>query len=739
MNTQLRLGSFYMDLSEDIAIDTSFNLANIEDATDRGSAYSKTITIPSTANNDQALGYLFDLSAQVTNFDPSVKVLAEVVVNGIPQFTGVGQLLRIIILNEIVRYEVGIYGEAVSLFRDIDNKLVTELDFSDADHEWEAAAITDAWDRLEANDFTEPYTYPLIDYGQIPSVERENNPASAFYTTEHFYPALSIRHIIDRIFSDAGYTYQCGFFEADEFNHLYIPYGTDSIPKKTNADIFATQFYINSSASYPAAIPNIGSGGYLYPVYDDATAPTYFNGGSYDIANNRYEAGIAGSTEFNYLFVIDGGLYSEDFAQFKVVLEVNGADADFILHDVNDLVAGGVSFTIQPDRFLSGKFTATLAAGDLVKIKIQDTTPAGDFIGEANVLSTQLSGQSLENLVSVGEVFPLNSILPVGIKQGDFLRGVLRDFNLFAEPDKNNPKNIIIDTYDDFYTSGNLLNWDDKLDISKEISIDPAGALAKKRFIYSHNRGGGYFDNLYFNSYAENYSYRDFVNTSDFAAEAEEHRSIFAAPVVVNYGNSSRLIPRFYDFENGNLKKIAAGCRFVYVDYISYPVTAGFFVFNSVPMDKYPYAGHLNNPYNPTIDFLFGMPRELYYSNTPENPTLFNYTNNNLFNWLHRNKLNSIINPNAKYVTASFFLNEVDINTFSFRNKVFFKGQRWKVQNVNNIDNIRYNSTEVELLLDFPITAFSPTTFAVVDGAGADLDGERKPVISTPTATTNPE
>jgi hypothetical protein len=81
----------------------------------------------------------------------------------------------------------------------------------------------------------------------------------------------------------------------------------------------------------------------------------------------------------------------------------------------------------------------------------------------------------------------------------------------------------------------------------------------------------------------------------------------------------------------------------------------------------------------------------------------------------------------------------VDINTFSFRNKVFFKGQRWKVQNVNNIDNIRYNSTEVELLLDFPITAFSPTTFAVVDGAGADLDGERKPVISTPTATTNPE
>lgn len=739
MNTQLRLGNYYIDLSEDIVIDTSFNLANIEDATDRGSAYSKTITIPSTPNNDEALGFLFDLSAQITNFDPSVKVLAEVVVNGIPQFTGVGQLLRIIILNEIVRYEIGIYGEGASLFRDIDNKLLTELDFSDADHEWEAVAIQQAWDRLEANDFAQPYTYPLVDYGQIPSVERENNPASALYTTGMFYPALSIRHIIDRIFSDAGYTYQCPFFEDDNFNHLFIPFASDAIPKKSNADLYATQFYLNSSAAYPASIPNLGGGGYLYPVYDDDTAPTYFNGGAYDIGANEYIAVITGSTEFNYSMVVDGGVYAVNAAQFKVVLEVNGVDADFILHDVNDLVAGGLIFTIQPDRYLTGKFTATINAGDSVKIKIQDTTPVGDFVGEANLLFTQISGQSLEVYVSVGEVFPLNSCLPVGIKQGDFLRGILKDFNLFAEPDKNNPKNIIIDTYDDFYTSGNLLNWDDKLDISKEISIDPAGALAKKRFIYSHAKGGGYFDDLYFNSYAETYSSRDFINTSDFAAEAEEHKSIFAAPVVVGYGSSSRLIPRFYDFENGNIKPIAAGCRFIYADYITYPVDLGFFVFNGTPQSKYPYAGHLDNPYNPTIDFNFGIPRELYYANTPENPNLFNYTNNNLFNWLHRNKFNSIINPNAKYVTASFFLNEVDINTFSFRNKVFFKGQRWKVQNINNIDNVRYNSTEVELLLDFPITAFTPTTFAVVNGAGAELDGEWLPKISSPTAISNPE
>ena len=737
MNTQLRLGNYYIDLSEDINIETSFNFSDIENPAEKGSAYSKTITIPSTQNNDEALGFLFDFGAQVTTFDPSVKVLAEVVTNGIPKFTGVGQLLAIKILNNIVSYELGIYGEAASLFRDIDSKDLTDLDFSDDSPEWIAEIVTDAWDRLEANDFTQPYTFPLVDLGQIPSAERENNPASALYTTDMFYPALSIRHIIDKIFSDAGYTYQCPFFQANSFNHLFIPYPSDALPKKANADIYATQFYINSSASYTGAIPDMDDGGYLYPVYDDATAPTYFNGGSYDMPNNEYVAAIAGSYEFNYLMVIDGGLYDDDAAQFKIVLEVNAVDADFQLHDITNLVAGGVSFTIQPDRYLSGKFTITLAAGDVVKFKIQDTTTP--FGGWANLLSTQISGQTLVNTISVGETFNLNGCLPVGVKQGDFLRSIFKDFNLLPETDKNNPKNIIIDTYDDFYSSGNLLNWDDKLDISKEITIEPSGALTKKRFIYSHARGGGYFDKLYSNSYSESYSNRDFTNASDFASDAEEHKSILGAPVVVGYGNSSRLIPRFYDFENGNLKKIAAGLRFVYADYISYPVTAGFFVFNGDPLDKYPYAGHLDNPYNPTIDFNFGIPRELYYTNTTENPNLFNYTNNNTFNRLHRNRLNNIINPNAKLVRAYFLLDDIDINTFSFRNKVYFQGQRWLVQNINNIDNVNLQSTEVELLLDLPLGAFTPTTFAVVDGAGANLDGEWLPKLSPPTATTNPE
>jgi hypothetical protein len=105
----------------------------------------------------------------------------------------------------------------------------------------------------------------------------------------------------------------------------------------------------------------------------------------------------------------------------------------------------------------------------------------------------------------------------------------------------------------------------------------------------------------------------------------------------------------------------------------------------------------------------------------------------------HRNRLNNIINPNAKLVRAYFLLDDIDINTFSFRNKVYFQGQRWLVQNINNIDNVNLQSTEVELLLDLPLGAFTPTTFAIVDGAGANLDGEWLPKLSPPTATTNPE
>jgi hypothetical protein len=132
---------------------------------------------------------------------------------------------------------------------------------------------------------------------------------------------------------------------------------------------------------------------------------------------------------------------------------------------------------------------------------------------------------------------------------------------------------------------------------------------------------------------------------------------------------------------------------------------------------------------------IHGIVREL----RNENIDVINYTNNNTFNRLHRNRLNNIINPNAKLVRAYFLLDDIDINTFSFRNKVYFQGQRWLVQNINNIDNVNLQSTEVELLLDLPLGAFTPTTFAIVDGAGANLDGEWLPKISPPTATTNAE
>ena len=60
------------------------------------------------------------------------------------------------------------------------------------------------------------YYYPLIDYGNV-STDKHN------YSYLAFRPAFYVREIMDKIITNAGYTYSSNFFNSDFFNSLIIP------------------------------------------------------------------------------------------------------------------------------------------------------------------------------------------------------------------------------------------------------------------------------------------------------------------------------------------------------------------------------------------------------------------------------------------------------------------------------------------------------------------------------------
>ena len=66
-----------------------------------------------------------------------------------------------------------------------------------------------------------------------------------------------------------------------------------------------------------------------------------------------------------------------------------------------------------------------------------------------------------------------------------------------------------------------------------------------------------------------------------------------------------------------------------------------------VSQTQYPYAGHFDDPFNPTLDINFGLVREVFYDDTLEDITV---TDNNLYNKYHSKFIREITDKDSKLV-----------------------------------------------------------------------------------------
>ena len=103
----------------------------------------------------------------------------------------------------------------------------------------------------------------------------------------------------------------------------------------------------------------------------------------------------------------------------------------------------------------------------------------------------------------------------------------------------------------------------------------------------------------------------------------------------------------------------------------------------------YPYAGHLDDPFNPTLDLNFGINKEIYYDNTFAPITL---TDNTIFNKYHKKFIEEITDVNSKVVRGYFNLNPSDIKNLSFRKQFRFNNAYFRLNKIEN-----YNPSELTM------------------------------------------
>ena len=679
IRTEIYVEDQLIDLLQDISAEFTYTIDDVRDFGSRNTSFSRTISIPATAKNNKILGFAFDISMAHdhnmdlpnvnTNFTPSQAAKCEVYIDKIQIFKGVIRMLEIVINNNVIQYQCAVFGELGGFITELGNKRLEDLDFSEYNHTWNVTSIQNSWNSISGSG----YYYPLIDYGDV-STNKDDFHVSAFR------PALYVKQYIQKIFEGTSYTLNCDFFNTDFFNKLIIPNNAQGIQGTNDRFILGT-----ISASKTILNSNTPTARNIDLPFDNTTLLYFTENGSKSIFT--YTDG----TKTVRAMASITGIYQTDAASsITATLYVAGVAVQTLTQTT---ISANNPFTFNLD------WTGNISNTNQVRIEISVPVTANTYIvsiSSANFTFNQLAAQ-LASVVYNGTI-SINDNLPKGIFQKDFFLSVCKMFNLYVYQDNINEKQINISPYIDFYSDAvtNSLDWSQKIDMAASISIKPMSQLNARYYAYKYSNDSDYYNDNYLKKYGQ--SYGDFIYDSefDFVKETASTQIIFAPSVLRLHTGQDKYHSEIYKLSNNNTQedpmdsviRILMAKKITGISTWKIQDDAGGTLVN---LTSYGYAGHLDDPSNPTIDLNFGAPKELQFPAST-------YPTNNLFNTYHKPYILEITDMESKLLTCKVYLNELDIYNLDFSKYVWINGILFRLNKVDGYNPMMYQTTQVNLL-----------------------------------------
>lgn len=659
---------FTLPLSNDIAISLNYAIADIREPEKRDGNYSKTITIPSTKVSDVFFKSAFEIDGY-DNYNPNLKQKVRITSDDIDVVNGTLQLLKINVIDNKVTYDVAVKGNVLNLFTDIADKLLTDLDLSEFDHPYSKIYQQASWIAAVGSG----YVYPMIDYSKTNGLT---------YDSTNMFPAIYAKTYLDKIFSDAGYSYSSDFLNSDFFKRLIIPYCSDNI-RLTPAQI--TALGVDASIT----VNQVLSSGTSLRVIS-------FNFETADPSNQYSPAGAVFTAlykgTYNFAVRVDtNSFYSDPYESQIMIRKTTTAVSSFgsqlaANYYSSTQVISGVShtyFTVDANNIL-------LNPGDTVRVFMNAPT-----YRTYTLVSGQFIVKSTGDVLNDGNTLLMNGAIPQKIKQKDFLSSLIKMFNLYVDVDKDNPNKIYIEPRDDFYNNGVTLDWTSKLSIDKPIEISPMGELGALRYEFAYKQDKDYWNEKYFASHSESYGldYVDLIN--DFVKNTNKTEVIFSPTPLVEIGSTKRIIPQISKLGSSGLLEPIGQFNIRILYYAGTKTCTPWNYTSSVTGTTteviFPYAGHVDDVIAPTLDLSFGTPREVYY-----NTSL--YTFNNLYNRFYKKFIEEITDKDSKIITAYLNLKPNDIYTLDFRNQFFIDKHLLRLNKIFDFDPINPKLTKCEFI-----------------------------------------
>ena len=685
-----------LDLYEDIVPKASYQFKDIRQPSFVRASFTDTFRVPATDNNIRFFGPLYDPTSS-TSYVTKTKKKAFIEIETIPVFSGFLRLSKAIVQQgKFKEFEVSLFGDVVTLAKDLGEKLLSDLDFSGLDHDLTYANVLSSWTLglLSGN-----VVYGMADYGArfgclSTSFRDITNPDNALLA-DHLKPAVRLRAIIDAAFLAAGWTYESTHIDSVDFGKLYMPWVNHAGERMLlpGDAVLEKLFWAGMSADQTLALsPGVWTT--IVATYDEATSPFYDAGGDLS-AGGVFVAPADGVYTFEVNMPIS---YTgvDPFAFANIALYDTIISAPWA--STIELISPSATVAV-----LNRIYTMTLEIGDAVQFRIQgnpsisgatDVQIEGGTGGASDTYWFRMIDAPADAL---GANINMTLAAPVA-KALDLINDFAIMFNWVFIPDPDKENHMIIEPFKDYLEAGDSVDWRDKLDVEKDYTITPAAEFQKNKIVLSHQKDEDYYSGLVTGSEREDgkrvYGEKIVDNSdNDFSVGTEliETKVIASTPCAGVEG-SIMVVPKFWGKDGAPIKPKP---RVLYYGG-STPASATWYMENdagtATSQIYFPYMGQFEtfNSGLDDYDLAFGTEQPFHY--------IAYTTYNNLFYQYWQQYLKETYSEDGRVLSCWVKLTVPDILSLRFNDRLFLLGTEWRINKITNYGIGEKGSTQVELV-----------------------------------------
>lgn len=573
-----------LDIFDDEDILLSNNVTGLFDIGVLPSDFTRQITIPGTKVNNAFFEHVYDISIDSPFlFATNVKVPAYFDFDSVYLSQGYLQLNKVNVrANKFIEsYEITVYGTLSSFGRDININYLTDLStLSQYNHTSSYDNISASW---SGNLFGGDIVYPLADYGsgyRFTSGQYETfgmDDVQGALTVQNFKPAIRVKPVLDAIFAEAGYTYSSSFMNQAFMSDVYMICNNQlKYPIYSGVDLEGYgKIKIGAISGSGMTDITLASGSWTtLPWYNELSDPQdFYTNGAYRVDKKSNLRGVL-NVNLNVSCSVNN---------MPGTLTANGT------WQIRALETGSLtSYSIRPIQsyiFFFDQLQQSRNGGINQNYELQtefelDSIPVGNYYFQLRqspnfatgslplvTLDPQGTTKSYLEILEVnqaadGRVMDIPSNMPfgtTGIKQIDFILGLQKKYNLVIYPNKTKANEFIIETFNNWYTKGQVKDFNKFINLDENIEVIPANNLAVNKLNFGDSLDQDYISQQFSKAANREYGKTYYTDTTNFYSQGEYNvKTTFASDPLIRVtgtglsGSVGGIIPSYscYNYVN---------------------------------------------------------------------------------------------------------------------------------------------------------------------------------------------